>query len=293
MASTMPLLDRVIIDSVEEVESKVEDRLNCDVLFYYGELRSSNFTFFRDSVERIAERDGKRDAIGLCLTTPGGQAEAVERMVEVIRHHYDAFYALVPNTAMSAGTIFCMAADRIYMDYSSALGPIDPQVPDRDNRVLVPALGYLDKVEELIQKSADNTISPAEFQMLQSLDLAMLRFYEQAKDLSINLLKKWLAEYKFKNWTHHRTTNPGSEVTTEERIERAREIATKLSDNNRWHSHGRMIGMGTLRSEMRLEIEDFSENAELHDAIRQYADTLTGYIERNGQNFVIFNRHLQ
>ena len=257
------------------------------------ELRSSNFTFFRDSVERIAERDEKRAAIGLCLTTPGGEAEAVERMVEVIRHHYDAFYALVPNTAMSAGTIFCMAADRIYMDYSSALGPIDPQVPDRDNRVLVPALGYLDKVEELIQKSADNTISPAEFQMLQSLDLAMLRFYEQAKDLSINLLKKWLAEYKFKNWTHHRTTNPGSEVTPEERIERAREIATKLSDNNRWHSHGRMIGMGTLRSEMRLEIEDFSEDAELHVAIRQYADTLTGYIERNGQNFVIFNRHLQ
>jgi len=293
MASTMPLLDRVIIDSVEEVESKVEDQLDCDVLFYYGELRSSNFTFFRDSVERIAERDEKRAAIGLCLTTPGGEAEAVERMVEVIRHHYDAFYALVPNTAMSAGTIFCMAADRIYMDYSSALGPIDPQVPDRDNRVLVPALGYLDKVEELIQKSADNTISPAEFQMLQSLDLAMLRFYEQAKDLSINLLKKWLAEYKFKNWTHHRTTNPGSEVTPEERIERAREIATKLSDNNRWHSHGRMIGMGTLRSEMRLEIEDFSEDAELHVAIRQYADTLTGYIERNGQNFVIFNRHLQ
>jgi len=57
---------------------------------------------------------------------------------------------------MSAGTIFCMAADRIYMDYSSALGPIDPQVPDRENRVLVPALGYLDKVEELIKKSIDN-----------------------------------------------------------------------------------------------------------------------------------------
>lgn len=231
MASTLPFLDRVIIDSVETVESTVENRLDCDVLFYYGELRSSNFTAFRDSVERIAERDNKRNALGLCLTTPGGQAEAVERMVEVIRHHYGAFYALVPNTAMSAGTIFCMAADRIYMDYSSALGPIDPQVPDRENRVLVPALGYLDKVEELIRKSAENSISPAEFQMLQSLDLAMLRFYEQAKELSVNLLKRWLADYKFKNWTHHRTTKPGTEVTQAERVQRAEEIATKLSDN--------------------------------------------------------------
>jgi len=194
---------------------------------------------------------------------------------------------------MSAGTIFCMAADKIYMDYSSALGPIDPQVPDRENRVLVPALGYLDKVEELIQKSVNNTISPAEFQMLQSLDLAMLRFYEQAKELSINLLKKWLAEYKFKNWAAHRTTNPGTPVTAEERLARAEEIATKLSDNNRWHSHGRMIGMGTLRAEMRLEIEDFSTDPDLYVQIRRYADTLTGYIERHGQPFTIFNRHLQ
>lgn len=293
MASTIPLLDRVIFDSVGQAGSRVEAALGCDVLFYYGELRSSNFTFFRDSVERLAEREDKKATLGLCLTTPGGQAEAVERMVEVIRHHYGAFYALVPNTAMSAGTIFCMAADRIYMDYSSALGPIDPQVPDRENRVLVPALGYLDKVEELIRKSADNTISPAEFQMLQSLDLAMLRFYEQAKELSINLLKKWLAEYKFKNWTEHRTTNVGSPVTHEQRLERAEEIATKLSDNNRWHSHGRMIGMGTLRGEMRLEIEDFSADPNLHESIRAYADTLTGYIERHGQTFVIFNRHLQ
>lgn len=293
MASTMPLLDRVIFDTVGDAEEEIENRLDCDMLYYYGELRLGSFTFFKDSIERLADRPEKRGALGLCLTTPGGQAEAVERMVEVIRHHYNALYVLVPNTAMSAGTIFCMAADRIYMDYSSALGPIDPQVPDRDNRVLVPALGYLDKVEELISKSLDGTISPAEFQMLQSLDLAMLRFYEQAKELSINLLKKWLAEYKFANWTEHRTTNPGAPVTPEEKLQRAEEIATKLSDNKIWHSHGRMIGMKTLQSELRLEIEDFRADPDLNHAVRRYSDTLTGYLERHGTPSSIFNRHLQ
>lgn len=293
MASTMPLLDRVIFDTVGEAEEGVEAILNCDMLYYYGELRTGNFTSFRDSIERLAERGEKRNALGLCLTTPGGQAEAVERMVEVIRHHYGEFYVVVPNTAMSAGTIFCMAADKIYMDYSSALGPIDPQVADRDNRGLVPALGYLDKVEELIRKSIDNTISPAEFQMLQSLDLAMLRFYEQAKELSINLLKKWLTEYKFANWTTHRTTDPGSAVTAEQKLERAEEIATKLSDNKLWHSHGRMIGMKTLQSELRLEIEDFRSQPDLNLKLRRYCDTLTGYLERHGMPFSIFSRHLQ
>jgi hypothetical protein len=121
----------------------------------------------------------------------------------------------------------------------------------------------------------------------------MLRFYEQAKELSINLLKKWLAEYKFRNWIAHRTTNPGSPVTPEERLARAEEIATKLSDNNRWHSHGRMIGMSTLQAELRLQIEDLGSDTELHAQIRRYADTLTGYLERHGQTFTIFNRHLQ
>ncbi|MFZ5696139.1 MAG: SDH family Clp fold serine proteinase [Pseudomonadota bacterium] len=289
----MPLLDRVIFDTVGKAEEEVEKALDCDMLYYYGELRTGNLTFFKDSIERLAERPDKRQALGLCLTTPGGQAEAVERMVEVIRHHYQALYAIVPNTAMSAGTIFCMAADKIYMDYSSALGPIDPQVPDKENRVLVPALGYLDKVEELIKKSLDNSISPAEFQLLQNLDLAMLRFYEQAKDLSIELLKKWLTEYKFKNWTTHRTTEIGSIVTLDQKRARAEEIATTLSDNKRWHSHARMIGMKTLQTEMRLEIEDFGANPELNAVVRRYSDTLTGYLERHNHAFTIFNRHLQ
>lgn len=72
-------------------------------------------------------------------------------MVNVIRHHYEELYFIVPDSAMSAGTIFCMAGDKIYMDYSSSLGPIDSQVFNGNN--LVPALGYLDKVEELVTKS--------------------------------------------------------------------------------------------------------------------------------------------
>jgi hypothetical protein len=45
----------------------------------------------------------------------------------------------------------------------------------------------------------------------------MLRFYEQARDLSIALLKKWLVQYKFKDWLTHRTNNPGATVTSAEK----------------------------------------------------------------------------
>lgn len=214
-------------------------------------------------------------------------------MVDLLRHHYAHLYAIVPRAAMSAGTIFCMAADKIFMEYSSSLGPIDPQVPDREDKFLVPALGYLDKVQDLIDKSNNNDISPAEFQILQNQDLAMLSFYEQSKNLSISLLKKWLAEYKFKDWTNHRTTNPGALVTETEKAERAEEIAKSLSDNKFWHSHGRMIGMDKLRKELRLDIEDYGRDKETREAIRRYSDTLTGYLERQGIPLYIFNRHVR
>ena len=60
------------------------------------------------------------------LNTPGGNAEIVEKLVEIIRFHYKELYFVVPDEAMSAGTIFCLAGDKIFMDYSSSLGPIDP-----------------------------------------------------------------------------------------------------------------------------------------------------------------------
>ena len=82
-------------------------------------------------------------------------------------------------------------------------------------------------------------------------------------------------------------------MTYEEKQARAEEIATKLSNNQLWHSHGRMIGMQKLRDEIRLEIEDYGLVAEQRDAIRRYCDTLTEYLERQGFPFYIFNRHVQ
>ena len=81
-------------------------------------------------------------------------------------------------------------------------------------------------------------------------------------------------------------------MTDDEKQKRAEEIATKLSDNNLWHSHGRMIGMEKLRKELRLEIEDYGLVQEQREAIRRYSDTLTGYLERQGISMFVYNRHI-
>jgi leucyl-tRNA synthetase len=186
-----------------------------------------------------------------------------------------------------------MSGDKIFMDYSSSVGPIDPQVPDREGRFLVPALGHLDKVNEIIKKSGDNTITPVEFEWLMRQDLAMLRFYEQAKDLSIALLEKWLVQYKFKDWLTHRTHNPGAPVTDDEKRARASEIAKLLTNNAHWHSHGRMIGMNTLKRDCKLEIDDFGEDRDLQRFIRRYNDTLSEYLGRSQIRAFLYSSQLK
>ena len=74
----------------------------------------------------------------------------VERMVNTIRHHYAEVYFVVPDRAMSAGTIFAMSGDKIFMSYFSVLGPIDPQI-EKDGR-LVPALSYLSRFQRLCKR---------------------------------------------------------------------------------------------------------------------------------------------
>lgn len=282
----MPIFDKTVKDILIQKLDGLEQRFDADVVFYYGEIHHAYEKLFRDFIENQKGLDGTKERLVIFLNTPGGSVESVEKMVDIIRYHYKEIYFVVPDYAMSAGTIFCMSGNKIFMDYSSSLGPIDPQV--FNGKEYVPALGYLDQVEKLLEKSRLNTLTPAEFVILQNQDLALLSRYEQAKNLTITLLKKWLVEYKFANWKTH-GTNPlkkGGNVTHEEKVERAEQIAVMLGDNKLWHSHGRMIGIKTLKEIIKLEIDDYSSDNELRNLICSYNDILIEYIVRS--NFRIF-----
>ena len=57
------------------------------------------------------------------------------------------------------------------------------------------------------------------------------------------------------------------------------------SNNNKWKYHGRPINIEALK-ELKLEIEDYSENKELRFIIRDYYETMSDYIKL--KNFLIF-----
>ncbi len=252
---------------------------DADTISVVSPLMSGIDTEVRDAIEMNRNKNRK---LAIILQTPGGVVEVVERMVDVIRNFYEEVIAIVPDQAMSAGTVLALSADRIMMDYFSRLGPIDPQI-EKDEK-LVPALSYLKQYEKLNQKAAEGSLTTAEYAMLRQLDVGELYQFEQARELSVELLIKWLSQYKFKNWKKTETSK--KRVTERTKQTRAKAIAHILNDPERWHSHGRGIGIETLRKELKLQIEDYSENQPLAEAIRDYFSLLMDYLHR--QNRVYF-----
>lgn len=274
-------LKQLLTDKLKAIET----HLNADVLVYYGNLGPLPANVFLNLVEDLQKDSNKHDKLYVILTTNGGSAEMVERYVNILRRHYSEINFIVPDYAYSAGTIFCMSGDSIYMDYFSVLGPIDPQVPNKEGKYIA-ALGYLDKVNEFILKAAAGKLTNAELIWLKDIDLGELRSFEQARDLTIDLLKKWLVDFKFKNWSQHRNGNP---VTLDEKKQRAEDIAKALSDNNKWKSHGRGITISELTG-LKLKIEDYSNDVDLRTLIRDYYNTMDEYVRTHKMVLFIHNR---
>ena len=269
---------------------EIEKNLDADFISSFGAITNGLSSLIRGVISDIAS-EKQHDKLLFMLTTTGGSATEVARIVNVLRNFYNEVSFIVPDYAYSAGTILCMSGDKIYMDYFSVLGPIDPQIPRQDG-TFIPAQSYLDKVNEFVSKSQQGLLSNAELVLLSKIDLADLRMYEQARELTIDLLKRWLVKYKLKTWTIHGTSpdKKGKPVTDEEKQIRAEKIAEQLSDSNLWKTHARGLDINILRDELRLDIVDYVQDTQLSPLIKDYFELLSDYIRKNGLPLFIHTR---
>lgn len=267
----------------------LEDEADADVIVCIHPIMQPFDDMIRDSIEDISD---KKESLLVILETEGGSIETTERIADVFRHHYAGEVSfLVPNFAMSAGTILVMSGDKIFMDYYSILGPIDPQIRGNDGQ-FVPGLGYLEKFKQLIAKSGRGGLTQAELAfLLDKFDPAQLHRLEQAREHSVDLLAKWLVDNKFKNWNVTQTR--GRRVTQAMKTARAKAIAKKLNDTKLWRSHGRGISIDVVRNNLNLMVEDFGTDpalAELNKRLRSYYRLLQDYMARRSQSFAVHTR---
>lgn len=283
-------------DANKIIEEQLDQRLlviggclDADVLAYVGPITYGADQYIKLTLEAIKD---KRDVLAVILETGGGYIEIAERMARLFHHHYKRVVFIVPNYAMSAGTILVMCGHDIYMDYSSILGPIDPQVQKEGSSKFVPALGYLEQYARLIAKSEQGELTTAElFYLVQTFDPAEMYRYEQERELSMELLKDWLQQYKFEDWT--RTEERNLVVTKGMKAQRAAQVAKLLNDTKRWHVHARGIPMEGVRRDLKLKVRDLDDPQEcggLGPAVREYYRLLQDFMLRLS-SIVVLHTH--
>ncbi len=259
--------------------------MEADVVMIRSPIVFGLDTLVRQEIDDLHRSEDERSKhLSVLIETGGGQIEVVERIYSVFRKHYETVSFIVPDYAYSAGTVLVLSGDDIYMDYYSVLGPLDPQIQSANGR-LGPGLGYLQKYEELmttINEAQDPIKVRAELSYLLTMfDPVTLFSLEQARNHSVSLLKAWLPRHKFRHWT--KTEGRGKCVTEAMREKRAEEIAIVLGNAERWHSHGRGIGIKELTSdEIKLEVINFGDDPTLSRLVTGYHQLFVDYCGKLG-----------
>ena len=177
------------------------------------------------------------EPIDLLLHTPGGDVDAAEKLIGLVRSatgEEGQLRVIVPDYAKSAGTLMALGANAIVMSDSSEIGPIDPQVSSRDGNgsdVVYSVLTYLnayDAARKALRETPDDLAARITF---EKFDPTIVRKFQSVRDrarsFAENLLKR-----RGKNFS---------------------KIASELMDINKYQSHGQMIGWETA-NEMGLTI---------------------------------------
>lgn len=79
-----------------------------------------------DDISEIIQGLSSKDA-DFFIQTPGGNVDATEKIISVLRKSLASYRVIVPSWAKSAGTVIALSSSKIILGVNSELGPIDPQ----------------------------------------------------------------------------------------------------------------------------------------------------------------------
>lgn len=171
-----------------------------------------------DDSERItrAIRDAGDRPIDFLIHTPGGLVIAAEQIARALHAHKAGVTVVVPEYAMSGGTLLALAADHILLDQNAMLGPIDPQLDG------MPASAYM----KVLKLKDPGSVSDQTIMMADMAEKAT----NQIRQTAFNLLRGKLGDDKATQlatvltegrWTHdypfhvEQLVEMGLPVTTE------------------------------------------------------------------------------
>lgn len=100
-----------------------EEAYDCRFVVLKDVLFRRSVTLFEETLHDASPEED----LHVLLATPGGDGETALRLVRQAQSRCRELTVVIPDQAKSAGTLFALGADHIYMGPTSDLGPVDPQ----------------------------------------------------------------------------------------------------------------------------------------------------------------------
>ena len=191
--------------------------------------------------------------LDLILHTPGGQIVATESIVDYVHRKFLGkssgidFRVVVPQLAMSAGTMIACASQQIVMGKQSSLGPIDPQLQG------VPAHGVVAEFERAHSEISKDPSKLAVWQfILQKYHPTFLSECENAIALSEEMVEKTLKTVMFKG--------------QKDAAKKAKAVVSYLTAYTDRKTHSRHINIDQCK-DIGLKISDLEDDQEFQDLV--------------------------
>lgn len=186
--------------------------------------------------------------LDLILHTPGGETAATESIVDYLRSNFGTnIRVIVPQLAMSGGTMISCAAKEIIMGKQSSLGPIDPQLYG------LAAHGVLEEFKQALDEvKADKDKIPIWQVIVSKYPATLIGECKKSINWSETMVKEWLNTGMFVNDTQATT-----KINT---------IIKELGDHALTLSHARHLSEQKCRS-IGLKVYSMEKNDKLQDAI--------------------------
>ncbi len=186
--------------------------------------------------------------LDLILHTPGGSIAATESIVHYLRKIFKSdIRAIVPQIAMSAGTMIACSCDSIVLARHSNLGPIDPQVSN------LPAHGV---IEEFKRAYKEIKKDPAKVEVWRPiLSKYPPTFLSQCENAI-----KWSDTFVGEKLQMHMFAGKPNAAA------RAKRIVKSLTNYNNNKTHSRHIHFDECRS-MGLDVVELEADPKLQDLV--------------------------
>ena len=236
---------------------KVSEITNRNVIIYYSgwlqkegiagiEINDEDKNGFMTVIHQLDRSRG----LDLILHTPGGEMAATESLVDYLRSMFGTtIRAIVPQLAMSGGTMIACACKEIVMGKQSSLGPIDPHYGG------IPAHGIVEEFKRAKKEISEDTSSSsiAVWQpIIAKYNPTLIGECEKAIDWSNEMTREWLKTGMFASEQNSAAT--------------INNILKELGDHALTKSHARHLSIERCR-DIGLKVSALEENDRLQDAV--------------------------